>query len=107
MPEQAQQPLTQSNGQKPPSERPRSAPKTLPKGPQSQEVAQRIIKHSTLRPVKRFDSADYFLEQYEVRKQWDEEHATSQEGARDAPSCEPELEHPPALAMLPEVPCKH
>lgn len=39
-------------------------PLALPKAPMSQEVAQRMIRNSTVRPVQRFDSADYFLQQH-------------------------------------------
>lgn len=44
-------------------------PKVLPKAPQSDEVAQRLLRNSTIRPVQRFDSADYFLEQWEQQQQ--------------------------------------
>ena len=36
----------------------------LPKAPQGQVVAQRLLRNSSIRPVQRFDSADYFLSQY-------------------------------------------
>ena len=36
-------------------------PIRMPKAPQSKEVAQRLIRHSQMRPIARFDSADYFL----------------------------------------------
>merc|ERR1719424_2487262 len=36
-------------------------PIRMPKAPQSKEVAQRLIMNSNLRPIARFDSADYFL----------------------------------------------
>lgn len=41
----------------------------LPKAPQSKEVAQRLIRNSTIRPVQRFDSADYFLTLHQVTEQ--------------------------------------
>merc|ERR1719424_425567 len=54
-------PLQQSNEQQ------RSVPRVLPKAPkapQSEAVAKRLLYHSTIRPVQRFDSADFFLDQH-------------------------------------------
>ena len=43
-------------------------PSPLPKAPQGAEVAQRLLKHASIRPVQRFDSADYFLQLHEQRQ---------------------------------------
>lgn len=37
---------------------------TPPQAPSSKEVAQRILTNASLVPLKRFDSADFFLEQH-------------------------------------------
>ena len=63
----AAEPLQQSNGRGSRSSR-HAPPKELPKAPQSKEVAQRLLKHSTIRPIQRFDSADYYLDQHAARK---------------------------------------
>jgi len=39
-------------------------PRVLPKAPQSHEVAQRLLRNSSMQPVKRFDSADYFKDRW-------------------------------------------
>ena len=39
----------------------------LPKAPQGKLVAQRLMRNATMRPVQRFDSADYFLQQHNDR----------------------------------------
>jgi hypothetical protein len=54
-------PLQQSNEQQ------RSVPRALPKAPKApltEAVAKRLLYHSTIRPVQRFDSADFFLDQH-------------------------------------------
>jgi len=40
-----------------------------PQAPTSQLVAQRILSHATAVPIKRFDSADFFLEQHKQKLQ--------------------------------------
>lgn len=60
MPSAEPSPLQQSNEQR---VAPR-VPKALPKAPQSEAVAKRLLYHSTIRPVQRFDSADFFLDQH-------------------------------------------
>lgn len=44
-------------------------PMALPKAPQGEEVAQRLMKNASYIPVKRFDSADYFLQQWEAKQE--------------------------------------
>lgn len=43
-------------------------PMILPKAPMGDEVAHRILMNSSYVPVKRFDSADYFLQQWEAKQ---------------------------------------
>ena len=40
---------------------PKASPRSLPKAPQGELVAQRLLRNATARPIQRFDSADYFL----------------------------------------------
>ena len=55
-----------------PTSRPNSGgkrvPMVLPKAPMGDEVAHRILMNSSYVPVKRFDSADYFLQQWEAKQ---------------------------------------
>jgi hypothetical protein len=69
---------TEQNGgtQQPRAKQSPRTPAPLPKAPQCEEVAQRLLRNSTLVPVKRFDSADYFLslhvEQQRLAREEDE-----------------------------------
>lgn len=54
------------SGSRPPS---RGPPHALPKAPTSAEVARRMLANAEARPVKRFDSADYFMNQYLATQQ--------------------------------------
>ena len=50
-----------------PSSKASPRPLSLPKAPLSQEVAKRLLRNATVRPVQRFDSADYFLQLHQER----------------------------------------
>jgi len=60
-----------------------------PRAPQSEEVAQRLIR-SSVRPVQRFDSADYFLQLHnEQQKRLSGENSASSSAAQ-SPKKQPE-----------------
>ena len=67
----------------------KGSPASLPKAPQSKQVAQRLLMHSNMRPVQRFDSADYFMKLHDVAEQ----KKISQDGGS---STTPEHPEPPA-----------
>ena len=73
-------PLQQSNEQRGGPK----VPKTLPKAPQSEEVAKRLLYHSTIRPVQRFDSADFFLDQHYAKARAQEQEQTAADRTSDA-----------------------
>lgn len=73
----------------------------LPKAPQSSSVAQRLLKNSTTVPVKRFDSADYFLNIALQKRKDSEQNLDPQPGAKAslaAPAQETTLLPPPLSA---------
>ena len=85
-----------------PTSRPSSggkrAPLPLPKAHQSAEVAQRLLKHANYIPVKRFDSADYFLQQWEAKQQQQrraDEDAEAQTEQQHTPMERPSSSGPP------------
>lgn len=53
-------------------------PRVLPKAPQGKEVAQRLLRNSTMHPVKRFDSADYFKDLWLADQQKEKRRAAGE-----------------------------
>jgi len=71
-------------------------PRVLPKAPQSHEVAQRLLRNSSMQPVKRFDSADYFKDLWlDQQKEKLRRGATEGVRAQDAMAPAPEAAPPP------------
>lgn len=58
-------------------------PKALPKAPMSEAVAKRLLYHSTVRPLQRFDSADFFLDQHAKAREQEQEVQATADGAGD------------------------
>ena len=54
-------PSSRENGSRPASRPPSRGPAALPKAPTSTEMARRLLANAEAKPVKRFDSADYFM----------------------------------------------
>lgn len=69
----------------------KASPRRLPKAPQGREVAQRLLRNSSLQPVKRFDSADYFKDLWLLdQKEKQRERADGEEEEAGAPAaCTP------------------
>jgi len=89
-------------------------PRALPKAPTSEAVARRLWMNSNAVPMKRFDSADYFLNQYlEQRKQGKlaaaamdvEDHSYSEQS--NAPSAAPVVSEDQKPSLPPPCTSQH
>lgn len=74
-----------------------------PKAPSSAETARRLLHNSTLCPLKRFDSADYFMN-LELEAKSNATQAAAMQAAREASRADEEtatVPPPPALQARP------
>ena len=81
-----------------------------PQAPSSDVVAQRILAHARAVPIKRFDSADFFLDQFKQKRKMahppaEEDEAPTRIAAPDDMSDEVAmlLEPPPPTRLVPAV----
>ena len=79
----------------------KDSPRPLPKAPLSKEVAQRLLRNSTVKPVQRFDSADYFLtrhkEQEQQKRQSEQGEASEEAAVKDAAEAAEQPLAPPRI----------
>lgn len=81
-----------------------------PQAPTSEEVAQRMLSNARATPIKRFDSADFFLEQQKHKRALPPVAAPADSSAAQAVTSDAVvqaelLERPPPLSFAPPLQC--